>query len=103
MDHLQAPDVTALYPFEGQLHEFQAGPNGAAVLDVLLPPYDESHDRDCTFYHIRPDNESSTTVILSMGAHAGLYPLGSRKTFIVFRDDTMNWEVISLIVMMTLL
>jgi cysteamine dioxygenase len=61
VDHLQAPDVTALYPFEGQLHEFQAGPNGAAVLDVLLPPYDETHDRDCTFYHIRPDNESSTS------------------------------------------
>lgn len=54
LDHLQAPDVTALYPFEGQLHEFRAGPHGAAVLDVLLPPYDEDHDRDCTFYDIRP-------------------------------------------------
>lgn len=59
LDHLQAPDVTALYPYEGQLHEFRAGPNGAAVLDVLLPPYDEDHDRDCTFYQIREDSPSS--------------------------------------------
>jgi hypothetical protein len=59
VDHLQAPNVTALYPFEGQLHEFQAGPHGAAVLDVLLPPYDESHDRDCTFYHIRAENSTT--------------------------------------------
>ena len=56
VDHLQAPQVTALYPFEGQLHEFQAGPHGAAVLDVLLPPYDEDHDRDCTFYTIQQND-----------------------------------------------
>lgn len=57
-DYLQAPNVTALYPFEGQLHEFRAGPHGAAVLDVLLPPYDEDHDRDCTFYKIEPDSNA---------------------------------------------
>lgn len=50
-DFLQAPDCAVLYPFEGNLHEFIAGPDGAAVLDVLFPPYDE-HERDCTFYHI---------------------------------------------------
>lgn len=51
-EHLEAPDVAVLYPYEGNLHEFIAGPNGAAVLDVLLPPYDEDHKRECTFYHI---------------------------------------------------
>lgn len=51
VDHLQAPDCAVLYPFEGNLHEFVAGPQGAAVLDVLFPPYDD-HDRDCTFYNI---------------------------------------------------
>ena len=52
-EHLEAPDVAVLYPYEGNLHEFIAGPNGAAVLDVLLPPYDEEdHKRECTFYHI---------------------------------------------------
>ena len=53
VDYLQAPDVTALYPFEGNLHEFVAGPQGAAVLDVLLPPYDNVQNRDCTFYNIQ--------------------------------------------------
>lgn len=52
-DFLQAPDVTCLFPFEGNLHEFVAGPNGAAVLDVLLPPYDGDNERDCTFYEIQ--------------------------------------------------
>jgi hypothetical protein len=52
-DSLHAPDTTSLYPFEGNLHEFIAGPNGAAVLDILLPPYDVDHHRDCTFYEIR--------------------------------------------------
>lgn len=56
VDHLVAPACTALYPYEGNLHEFVAGPHGAAVLDVLLPPYDAKGGRDCTFYHIRDDN-----------------------------------------------
>lgn len=52
VDHLVAPQCTVLYPRQGNLHEFVAGPNGAAVLDVLLPPYDADHHRDCTFYDI---------------------------------------------------
>lgn len=52
VDNLQAPDCTILFPFEGNLHEFVAGPHGAAVLDILLPPYDHQHDRDCTFFEI---------------------------------------------------
>jgi predicted metal-dependent enzyme (double-stranded beta helix superfamily) len=47
---ISAPNVTALYPDEGNCHSFEAGPNGAAVLDVLLPPYAEDEHRDCTFY-----------------------------------------------------
>jgi hypothetical protein len=57
VDYLQAPQVTVLYPLEGNLHEFRAGPNGAAVLDVLLPPYNNS--RDCTFYHVYPALDES--------------------------------------------
>jgi len=53
VDRLQAPDCSVLYPFEGNLHEFVAGPHGAALLDVLLPPYDLDQNRDCTFYYIR--------------------------------------------------
>ena len=47
---LKAPDISILFPYEGNVHEFVAGPNGAAVLDILLPPYDVEHDRDCTFF-----------------------------------------------------
>lgn len=59
VDHLHAPACSVLYPYEGNLHEFEAGPNGAAMLDVLLPPYDVDHHRDCTFYEIHhaSDNE----------------------------------------------
>lgn len=48
--YLSAPDVTELYPRKGNLHHFKAGPEGAAVLDVLVPPYDTGDDRDCTYY-----------------------------------------------------
>jgi cysteamine dioxygenase len=60
VDHLEAPGVTALYPYEGNLHEFIAGPHGAAVLDVLLPPYDNFQNRDCTFYEIHHLTSQST-------------------------------------------
>jgi len=53
IDNLQAPDCAILFPYEGNLHEFVAGPTGAAVLDVLLPPYDVDGQRDCTFYEVR--------------------------------------------------
>ena len=61
IDTLEAPEVAVLYPYEGNLHEFVAGPYGAAVLDVLVPPYssgeedehNEEPTRDCTFYTIR--------------------------------------------------
>jgi len=66
MDVLEAPNVASLYPYEGNLHEFVAGPHGAAVLDVLLPPYDDERKRDCTFYHIR-DVEGTTTSSVTAG------------------------------------
>ena len=45
-----SPQITEFYPQQRNLHEFIAGPYGAAVLDVLVPPYDPDNDRDCTFY-----------------------------------------------------
>eukprot|EP00553_Chaetoceros_curvisetus_P007293 CAMPEP_0204618946 /NCGR_PEP_ID=MMETSP0717-20131115/5449_1 /ASSEMBLY_ACC=CAM_ASM_000666 /TAXON_ID=230516 /ORGANISM="Chaetoceros curvisetus" /LENGTH=329 /DNA_ID=CAMNT_0051632813 /DNA_START=1 /DNA_END=990 /DNA_ORIENTATION=- len=47
---IKSPTLTELYPHKGNVHHFMAGPHGAAVLDVLVPPYDASEDRDCTFY-----------------------------------------------------
>lgn len=58
---LRAPDTAMLLPREGNVHEFTAGASGAAILDVLLPPYDADDDRDCTFYRAEMDaaNESA--------------------------------------------
>jgi hypothetical protein len=69
VDYLQAPDVTVLYPLQGNLHEFRAGPHGAAVLDVLLPPYNSS--RDCTFYYATPVAAVVTEAKDSNGSRAG--------------------------------
>lgn len=52
---LMAPQITELYPDKSNVHEFQAGPNGVAVLDVLVPPYDVENERDCTFYRENRD------------------------------------------------
>ena len=38
-------------PVEGNLHQFTAGPEGAAFLDVLTPPYDHPTERPCTYYN----------------------------------------------------
>jgi len=57
VDRLVAPVCTMLFPYEGNLHEFVAGSDGAAVLDVLLPPYDSGSHRDCTFYTVHDDAE----------------------------------------------
>ena len=74
VDYLEAPDCTVLYPFEGNLHEFHAGPHGAAVLDVLFPPY-EDHDRDCTFYHVVDD------IADKIGNSFWLIPTGQPEDF----------------------
>mmetsp|Transcript_16290 Transcript_16290/g.23208 ORF Transcript_16290/g.23208 Transcript_16290/m.23208 type:complete len:177 (-) Transcript_16290:437-967(-) len=52
---LCAPDISLLLPQKGNLHEFKAGKYGAAILDVLIPPYDIENDRDCTFYSIETE------------------------------------------------
>lgn len=79
VDHLQAPAVTMLFPYEGNLHEFVAGPNGAAVLDVLLPPYDNVQNRDCTFYEIHDMN--GQTAGSSDKEPCFVVPTGQPETF----------------------
>lgn len=49
---ISAPEISTLYPKKGNLHEFTAGDKGACVLDVLVPPYDSDHNRDCTYFQI---------------------------------------------------
>ena len=45
---LRAPSTATLAPREGNVHAFAAGERGAAVLDVIVPPYDD--ERECTYY-----------------------------------------------------
>jgi len=49
---IRSPEISLLYPRRGNLHKFAAGEQGAAILDVLLPPYDANDGRDCTFYRV---------------------------------------------------
>ncbi|OQS04464.1 hypothetical protein THRCLA_03304 [Thraustotheca clavata] len=54
-----APHTTELLPHRGNLHEFTSDPDiGCAILDVLTPPYNPSHGRDCTYYRIAAALES---------------------------------------------
>lgn len=93
VDHLQAPDVTVLYPYEGNLHEFVAGPNGAAVLDVLLPPYDNVQNRDCTFYNIQ--NVTSSNNNSNSGANNTASNTRKEPCFIVPTGQPENFHCIS--------
>ena len=88
VDQLKASECTALYPFEGNLHEFVAGPHGAAVLDVLLPPYDMDQNRDCTFYYIQDltDEElqrlsDETSPEIETGRPCWIVPTGQPEDF----------------------
>ena len=40
----------ALYPSVNNVHEFRAGADGAVVLDVIVPPYDEDAGRACHYF-----------------------------------------------------
>ena len=46
---IQTSDISCLFPYQGNMHEFTAGNEGAAVIDVLIPPY-EDDERECHFY-----------------------------------------------------
>eukprot|EP00903_Cladosiphon_okamuranus_P012342 g11571.t1 len=45
-----APHTSRLTPSMANVHELEAGRDGTAILDVLIPPYDEASGRDCTYY-----------------------------------------------------
>lgn len=82
---LKAPATTMLLPREGNVHQFTAGPDGAAVLDVLLPPYDFDNERDCTFYKVEPDTSASASTCKKEDGHGNdncwLIPIEQPKDF----------------------
>ena len=58
-----ASDVKILFPHVGNIHEFTAGEEGAAMLDILLPPYECEQDRDCIFYRQEPFHSYSISSV----------------------------------------
>jgi len=45
-----ADGPAALFPCQDNVHEFVAGADGAVVLDVIVPPYDEDAGRACHYF-----------------------------------------------------
>ena len=45
-----ADGPAALFPCQDNVHEFRAGADGACVLDVIVPPYDEDAGRACHYF-----------------------------------------------------
>ena len=45
-----ADGPAALFPSVDNVHEFRAGADGACVLDVIVPPYDEDCGRACHYF-----------------------------------------------------
>ena len=45
-----ADGPAALFPCVNNVHEFRAGADGACVLDVIVPPYDEDAGRACHYF-----------------------------------------------------
>ena len=45
-----ADGPAALFPSVNNVHEFRAGADGACVLDVIVPPYDEDSGRACHYF-----------------------------------------------------
>eukprot|EP00466_Bigelowiella_natans_P013384 jgi/Bigna1/136567/aug1.34_g11275 len=47
-----APETRILFEADKNIHEFVAGPQGCAILDILTPPYEEAEGRGCTYYEL---------------------------------------------------
>lgn len=58
IDIVQAGEARTLTPDSGNVHSFHAQ-EWTAVFDVLLPPYDDSAGRSCSYYRERPAISSS--------------------------------------------
>jgi len=58
-DTLKAPATSTLFAETGNIHEFVAGPEGCAILDILTPPYAENEGRGCDYYMVDDQKESA--------------------------------------------
>ncbi|GBG30777.1 Plant cysteine oxidase 2 [Hondaea fermentalgiana] len=75
-----------LFPHKGNMHEFytQAKPTsenggslgvGVAILDVILPPYDEGSGRDCTYFvRSQVEDDDASTSLGETADHTTAFP-----------------------------
>ena len=59
-----APATLALFPDAKNVHEFVAGPEGVAILEVLSPPYDAGDGRDCHYFRVVTEDAKGDDVLL---------------------------------------
>merc|ERR1712070_799454 len=53
---------STLHLFEDRenIHTFQAGAEGAAILDIIIPQYNDEEGRICTYYNLIPLQEQES-------------------------------------------
>ena len=51
---LEKDTTTYLLEDKENLHIFRAGENGTAILDIIVPQYNEEEGRICTYYDLKP-------------------------------------------------
>lgn len=47
---VESPFTSSLFSDFSNIHEFEAGDEGVAILDVIIPPYVSWEGRNCTYY-----------------------------------------------------
>ncbi|KAE8998390.1 hypothetical protein PR003_g12740 [Phytophthora rubi] len=64
---LTAPHTTELLPDCGNLHQLMGGEDvGCAFLDIITPPYDSNDGRDCTYYRVVSQENSSDGELVTL-------------------------------------
>ncbi|GAB5363618.1 hypothetical protein AAMO2058_000899300 [Amorphochlora amoebiformis] len=62
---LSEAETSVLFENEGNIHEFVAGEQGCAVLDIITPLYDEMNGRPCTYY--KEEMKNGKTLLKRIG------------------------------------
>lgn len=76
-----APCSVSLTAARGNFHSLAAGEDGAALLDVITPPYELSKNRACTYYSVLPEVGQSEEVEDVLGSECELIPIDAPRDF----------------------
>eukprot|EP00927_Polykrikos_kofoidii_P029910 TRINITY_DN25797_c0_g1_i1.p1 TRINITY_DN25797_c0_g1~~TRINITY_DN25797_c0_g1_i1.p1 ORF type:complete len:255 (-),score=32.85 TRINITY_DN25797_c0_g1_i1:352-1116(-) len=76
-----APCSVSLTACRGNFHALAAGEDGAAVLDVIIPPYELNKDRACTYYSVLRELGQSEEGEDVLGSECELIPIDAPRDF----------------------